>query len=121
MRFTSLASALLLAGVASLALAGEQAGDLPANYQAATMVTPLVEVIATGGHADTADHATTADTASRSTTSDHAEEAERVTGDLGDCPPTNHPRPDWWAFRVNADTGAIECVRVDGGPGNPNQ
>ena len=120
MRYTPLASALLLAGAAALAHAGETAGDLPTNHQAA-LLTVTVEVIATGGHADTADQATQANEA---TTTPHAAYADTAGGgtaanlSVPDCP-GSRPNPWQWQNVLNTSTGKLVCTRTQGG-GNPN-
>ena len=117
MRYTSLTAALLLAAAAPFAVAGEQAGDLPANHQAA-LETVSVEVIATGGHADTADDA------ARASTTPHADYAVTAGSSGTATSATNVTAPECpsvgnWYYSVSSLTGQVECVR-DGG-GNPNE
>ncbi len=117
MRYTPLASALLLAGAAALAHAGETAGDLPTNHQAA-MLTVTVEVIATGGHADTADQA---DQATQATTTPHATYADSAgsSGSASNLSAPDCPTVGDWHYVVDSRTGQLRCER-DGG-GNPNK
>ena len=111
MRYTHLASALLLAGAAVLAHAGETAGDLPTNHQAA-LLPVTVEVIATGGHADTADEA------AQALTTPHADYADAAGNATSTSVPTC-PDLQNWEYHVSPTTGQVTCVRTTGG--NPNE
>ena len=119
MRYTPLASALLLAGAAALAHAGETAGDLPTNHQAALLAV-TVEVIATGGHADTADQAAQATQADTTPHADYATTAGSSHGGTADSLKTpDCPTVGDWYYVVDSRTGQLRCER-DGG-GNPNE
>ena len=111
MRFQSLAAAFLVV-VAPLAAAGEQAGDLPTNNQA-VVPTVSVEVIATGGHADTADQA------AQAATTPHADYAVSAgsagtAGSATNLSPPDCPSVGNWYYTLDGNTGQLRCVR-DGG------